>query len=88
VPSGRDYGALGAHGRIYVAAIQKDEGLPKFNIYTLVNRVYQVVVRKDFCNSSPQTLRPQSKDIFFSAVPAPLNVLAYLTGVSGKQKLS
>jgi len=38
----------------YAAAIQKETGLPVFDIYTLVNMVYQAVVRKDFCNSSPQ----------------------------------
>ena len=32
----------------YAAAIQKETGLPVFDIYTLVNMVYQSVVRKDF----------------------------------------
>jgi hypothetical protein len=41
-------GALGKHGRIYVAAIQKDVGLPKFDIYTLLIMVYRAVVRKAF----------------------------------------
>ena len=35
----------------YAAAIQQETGLPIFDIYTLVNMVYQAVVRKDFCNS-------------------------------------
>ena len=35
----------------YAAAIQIETGLPVFDIYTLVNMVYQAVVRKDFCNS-------------------------------------
>ncbi len=32
----------------YAAAIQKEVGLPVFDIYTLVNLVYQAVVRKEF----------------------------------------
>jgi Asp/Glu/hydantoin racemase len=32
----------------YAAAIQKETGLPIFDMYTLVNMVYQAVVRKDF----------------------------------------
>jgi Asp/Glu/hydantoin racemase len=32
----------------YAAAIQKETGLPIFDIYTLVNMVYRAVVRKDF----------------------------------------
>ena len=32
----------------YAAAIQKETHLPVFDIYTLVNMVYQAVVRKDF----------------------------------------
>jgi len=32
----------------YAAAIQKETGLPIFDIYTLVNMVYQAVVRKNF----------------------------------------
>lgn len=32
----------------YAAAIQRETGLPIFDIYTLVNMVYQAVVRKDF----------------------------------------
>ena len=32
----------------YAATIQKETGLPIFDIYTLVNMVYQAVVRKDF----------------------------------------
>jgi len=32
----------------YAAPIQKETGLPIFDIYTLVNMVYQAVVRKDF----------------------------------------
>jgi len=32
----------------YAAAIQKETGLPIFDIYTLVSMVYQAVVRKNF----------------------------------------
>jgi hypothetical protein len=32
----------------YAAAIQAEIGLPLFDIYTLVNMVYQSVVRREF----------------------------------------
>lgn len=42
----------------YAAAIQIEIRLPVFDIYTLVNMVYQAVVRKDFCNSEPTKMTP------------------------------